>query len=164
MIEVELFSVMSVRQANHWVILLKEKAGPHYLPIWTGSLEARPILLWMGGVTFQRPMTHDLLLTAVERLGAKVTKVAIYGLEKQIVLARIILDKDGQEVALDSRPSDAIALAVRRGIPILVAHEIMQKAGVVLLQRGAETRNTSQDDDRLRVFREFINSLEMNDF
>jgi len=164
MIEVELFSVMSVRQANHWVIVLKEKAGPHYLPIWTGSLEARPILLWMGGVTLQRPMTHDLLLTAVERLGAKVTKVVMYGLEKQIVLARIILDKDGQEVALDCRPSDAIALAVRRGIPILVAHEIMQKAGVVLLQRGAETRNTSQDDDRLTVFREFINSLEMNDF
>lgn len=164
MIEVELFSVMSVRQANHWVIVLKEKAGPHYLPIWTGSLEARPILLWMGGMRFQRPMTHDLLLTAVERLGAKVTKVVMYGLEKQIVLARIILDKDGQEVALDCRPSDAIALAVRKGIPILVADEIMAKAGVVLLRRGAETGNTSQDDDRLTVFREFINSLEMNDF
>jgi bifunctional DNase/RNase len=163
MIEVELFSVMSVRQANHWVIVLKEKAGPHYLPIWTGSLEARPILLWMGGMRFQRPMTHDLLLTAVERLGAKVTKVVMYGLEKQIILARIMLDRDGQEVALDCRPSDAIAVAVRKVIPILVAHEIMQKAGVVLLQRGTETRDASEDDDRLAVFREFINSLEMND-
>jgi len=164
MIEVELFSAMSVRQANHWVIVLKEKAGPHYLPIWTGSLEARPILLWMGGVRFQRPMTHDLLLTAVERLGAKVTKVVMYGLEKQIVLARIILDKDGQEVALDCRPSDAIALAVRKRIPILVADDIIKKAGVVVRQRGTGTHDTSQDDDRLAVFREFINSLEMNDF
>ena len=164
MIEVELFSVMSVRQANHWVIVLKEKAGPHYLPIWTGSLEARPILLWMGGVRFQRPITHGLLITAVERLGAKVTKVVIYGLEKGIVLARIILNKDGREVALDCRPSDAIALAVRQGVPILVADEIMAKAGVVLRQRGAGTSDTSQDDDRLTVFREFINSLEMNDF
>lgn len=164
MIEVELFSVMSVRQANHWLIVLKEKARPHYLPIWTGSLEARPILLWMGGVRFQRPITHDLLITAVERLGAKVTKVVIYGLEKGIVLARIILNKDGREVALDCRPSDAIALAVRQGVPILVADEIMAKAGVVLRQRGAGTSDTSQDDDRLTVFREFINSLEMNDF
>lgn len=164
MIEVELFSVMSIRQANHWVIVLKEKSEPHYLPIWTGSLEARPILLWMGGVRFQRPMTHDLLLTAVERLGAKVTKVAMYGLEKQIVLARMTLAKDGQEVVLDCRPSDAIALAVRQGMPILVADEIMQKAGVVLLQRAAGTRDTSQGDDRLAAFREFINGLEMNDF
>lgn len=69
MIEVELFSVMSVQQANHWAIVLKEKAGRHYLPIWTGSLETRPILLWMGGIRFQRPMHHDLLSTAVERLG-----------------------------------------------------------------------------------------------
>jgi len=146
------------------MVILKERRGARYLPIWTGSLEARPILLWMGGVRFQWPMTHDLLLTAVERLGAKVTKVAMYGLEKQIVLARMILDKDGREVVLDCRPSDAIALAVRQGVPILVADEIMAKAGVVLLQRGAGTSDTSQDDDRLAVFREFINSLEMNDF
>lgn len=86
------------------------------------------------------------------------------GLEKGIVLARIILNKDGQGVSLDCRPSDAVALAVRKGTPILLADGIIRKAGGTLRQRGAQTHDASQDDDRLAIFREFINSLEMNGF
>src|SRR5687768_15149034 len=175
--KVESIRVSLVTQAR--VVILKEVDSERYLPIWIGPYEADAIALELQEVPMQRPFTHDLLRTVISELGATATHVLINDLRDDTFFARIILDVMGRHAEVDSRPSDAIALAVRVKCPIYVDEGVMERAGVTidagtsglseseggLSQEGVEQLSESEaiDDDRLSVFRDFINSLDMDD-
>jgi bifunctional DNase/RNase len=137
------------------VVMLKEKSASRYLPIWIGHFEADAIAIPMQNVPVTRPLTHDLLGNVVSQLGAKLTRVVINELADETFYAKLIIEGDGKTVEVDSRPSDAIALAVRAGVPIFATDAVLDRAGVI---------PESAEEERLSVFRDFINTLDFGDF
>lgn len=126
------------------VILLEDRAGNVALPIWIGPAEAQAIAMHLDGDTPARPLTHDLIKTMLDRLGVALRRVVIRDLRDDTYLAEIVIDQDGQEVAIDSRPSDAIALAVRFGRPIFVRQALFGREALVDL-RGTGGATTTVD-------------------
>ncbi len=123
------------------VVVLREVQGNLILPIWIGPFEAQAIALALGGVRPPRPMTHDLLVSVVQQLGAKLTRLEIHSLEEGTFFSRLVLDPAGiaaasagrfadGSVLIDSRPSDGLALALRMRAPVVLAREVLEKAGV----------------------------------
>ena len=134
------------------ILLLKEEEGDRYLPIWIGASEATAIAVAKDGIEPQRPMTHDLLRTIVEQLGATVDRVVVTGLDAGTFYADLILDRDGEEFTISSRPSDAIALAARAESPVFASAEVLDEAGVELGDAAEE-----EEIERFRVFLDEIN-------
>ncbi len=155
------------------VVVLKEKASERYLPIWIGNNEADAIVIQLQNVPVPRPQTHDLLKSVIGELGAKVTRVIVNDLENDVFFARVNIDIDGRHVEIDSRPSDAIALAVRVQAPIFADATVLDKAGVALdneaatpdaeTQREPPAAVREEEMKKLSVFREFINTLDLDD-
>ena len=158
------------------VVLLKEKTADRYLPIWIGTAEAEAIAVRLQGMAVPRPLTHDLLTTTIEALGAKVMSVVVYDLKNDTFYAKIVLSVDGGQMEIDCRPSDALALAVRVGVPIYAAESVLDKAGIALdresdkrvadeTELDDKTKKVSEDEiKRLSAFREFVDNLDMEDF
>lgn len=174
MIECKIESIRVSLVTQHRVVILKEVDSERYLPIWIGPYEADAIALELQEVPMQRPFTHDLLRAVIGELGATVTHVLINDLRDDTFYARIVLDVQGRHAEVDSRPSDAIALAVRVKCPIYVEENVLERAGVTLEADGdkeeAEVpdgeslpQSDRVDEDRLSVFRDFINSLDIDD-
>lgn len=170
MIEMKVESIRVSLMTQHRVVILKDLNAERYLPIWIGPFEADAIALEMQEVRVARPLTHDLLRTVIYELGATVTHVFINDLRDDTYYARIVLDVRGRHAEIDCRPSDAIALAVRVRSRIFVDDEVLERAAVTLENEGAraedmEMRPTgpAPDDERLSVFRDFINSLDIDD-
>ena len=113
------------------VVMLKEKTAQRYLPIWIGHFEADAIAIPMQNVPVSRPLTHDLLGSVITSLGGKVTQVVINELADETFFAKLIIDDNGRHVEVDSRPSDAIALAIRAKVPIFVEDAVLDQAGMV---------------------------------
>jgi hypothetical protein len=113
------------------IVLLRAAEGPMYLPIWIGHPEAAAILMRLQGQDPPRPLTHDLALSLVESLDADVDRITVTELKDGTFYARITLVRDGAEIEIDSRPSDAIALAIRADAKIFAADEVMDESGVV---------------------------------
>lgn len=154
------------------VVVLKEKEADRYITIWIGADVADAIALRLQDVAVPRPQSHDLMLTLVQELGGAVTKVSVTDLREDTFFATVHIDVDGREVEVDSRPSDAIALAVRAGVPIFVADEVMDRAGIVLdeddeLDEEAEEETprppTQEELEKLAVFRDFVAGLDLDD-
>jgi len=153
------------------VVILKEKDRDRYLPIWIGMTEADAIAFRLQEVTVARPQTHDLLSNVIGELGGVVEQVVVNDLSNDIFFARIRLRQDGREVEIDSRPSDAIALAVRAQVPIYADEQVLEKAGVVLNEEGevelgdeATAPPVSPEElERLSAFRDFISGLDLDD-
>ena len=125
---VEMF-VESVRlhmRSNRHVVILKEPDRERYLPIWIGSAEADAIALRLQGVTPERPLTHDLFATTLDELGVRIRRVVITRLAEETFHARLVLERGGTLIEMDSRPSDALALAVRMDAPIFAAEEVLE--------------------------------------
>jgi len=112
------------------IVLLKTADGNKFLPIWIGHPEAAAILMKLQGTSPQRPMTHDLFTDVVTELKGEIVKVTVTELRENTYFARITIVQDGQEVELDSRPSDAIALAVRCDAQIFAADEVVDESGI----------------------------------
>lgn len=155
------------------VVILKEKNSDRYLPIWIGPAEADAIAVRLQEVSVARPLTHDLLRNILERLGAEVESVVVNDLSNDTFYAQIVLRVNGERVEIDSRPSDAIALAVRAQIPIYAEDAVLEKAGVLLDQEGkpeelttSETISKPNEEElqRMSAFRDFIESLDLDDF
>lgn len=177
MIETVVESIRVSLVTQHRVVILKEVEGERHLPIWIGSYEAEAIAMELQGVTASRPLPYDLMRSIIDDLGGAVERVSVTDLSDDVFYARIILRQNGREIEVDSRPSDAIALAVRARVPIMVDEAVMEKAGVVLsgdddgdieplndsvtpeLERAGDV-----DEERLSVFRDFINTLDLDDF
>ncbi len=138
------------------LVLLKDKDELNFLPIWIGIFEATAIAMEMQGVTPPRPMTHDLIKELIEKLGAKVSKVVISDVKDGTFYANIeIDDKDGKKIVLESRPSDAIAIAVRFSAPLFVAEVVMMQSKLV---------NAEKDAEETKKFKDFIDNMRPEDF
>jgi len=148
--EVVVESVRVHMLSSQHVVLLKETDRERYLPIWIGPWEANAIAASLQGVTSERPMTHDLFATTLGALGVELRRVIVSSLTEETFHATLELERDGQTYTVDARPSDALALAVRTGVRIYASIEVLDRAGV---------EPDSQVDERLEVFREFVNSL-----
>jgi bifunctional DNase/RNase len=139
--------------SSQHVVILRDTGHDRYLPIWIGPWEANAIAMRLQGVTPERPMTHDLFSQALSEVGATLTRIIVSDLSDDTFRARLMLRIDGRDLDLDARPSDAIALAVRTGVPIFATDAVMDRAGVI--PEGAE-------EEKLSVFREFVNSLNVD--
>jgi len=159
------------------VVILKEKAAERYLPIWIGPAEADAIAIKLQGVSVPRPLTHDLLRSVITALGATVNSIIVQDLKNDTFYAKIIFDVDGTQMEIDSRPSDALALAVRAEVPIYADEAVLDKASILLdketgkpisQQAGegkADNKEVSEDElKRMSAFRDFINTLDLEDF
>ena len=174
MIEAIVDSIRVNLVTQNRVLFLRERAGDRHLPIWIGEFEAQAIVLEMQGMSPQRPLPYDLMMSLVGDLDARVVRVIINDLSQDIYYARIVIDRSGETVEIDSRPSDAIAIAVRAHCPIFVDESVLDRAGVSIVDDddsdgaggapiGAETTGGGPDDETLTVFRDFINTLEIDD-
>jgi len=156
------------------VVILKEKESDRYLPIWIGPAEADAIAVRLQDVSVARPLTHDLLRQVILELGAVVQYVFVNDLSNDTFFARIMLRVGDRDLEVDSRPSDAIALAVRSDVPIFADESVLEKAGVRLDEEGqaiegigeAETQKevTEEELEKLSPFRDVIEGLDLEDF
>jgi len=152
------------------VVILKEKASDRYLPIWIGPAEADAIAVQLQDVAVARPLTHDLLRSVIDTLGGVVNHVIVNDLSNDTYYARIILDVNGGSMEIDSRPSDAIALAVRAKVPIFADEQVLEKAGVQLDKDGETVKSGErapldpEELEKMSAFKDFIESLDLDDF
>ena len=155
MIELSLVGVRVELPSNQPIVLLKEAGGDRYLPIWIGAVEATAIAFALQGIETPRPMTHDLMRDILTESQIDVERIVISDLVDQTFYATIRMNANGKTVEVSSRPSDAIALAVRLSTPIFAAEEVLDQAGIEL-----------RDDEETEVekFREFLDQVSPEDF
>ncbi len=151
-IEVEVVGVRVEMPSNQPIVLLKEKSGIRYLPIWVGATEATAIAFAQQGVVPPRPLTHDLFKIAIEELGSKISEVNLTELVNGVFYANLIL---GDSLEISARPSDAIALAIRAGSKICASEQLFVEAGIEI---------PDQADDEVEAFREFLDQINPEDF
>src|ERR1700693_3189710 len=165
LIEVSVDSIRIHMPTAQHLVILKEKEADRYLPIWIGSSEAQAIATKISGNPLGRPLTHDLMATAFSDLGISVKRIVVTRLADQVFYARLYVKQNGRDLDFDARPSDAIALAVRVECPIFVAEEVMESAGITPdadeEAREKDKAETPVDEERLAVFRDFVNSLDL---
>jgi len=149
-------------------VILKEKGTNRYLPIWIGPAEADAIAVKLQNVELSRPLTHDLLQSVISTLGASVDYIVVNGLKDDTFYARLALSVDGVKLDIDSRPSDALALAVRVGAPIYAEESVLDKAGIVLEEETGKPVSEDKVDEQelkgLSAYKDFINTLDLEDF
>ena len=161
MAEVTVHGLKGSLGSRHWAVILKDVNADRYLPIWIGHFQANAIAVQLAGANVSRPLTHDLLKTVIQKGGAKVSHILINDLADNVFYARIIMDVAGRHIKLDSRPSDAIALAVRMEVPIVVDEAVMMRVAVT--PKPESKKIPVEEEDKLIVFRDFIDSLDLDD-
>lgn len=179
--EMEIDSIRVSLENYQRVVILKQKGGDRYLLIWIGTHEAEAIAVRLQDVQVPRPLTHDLLHNAINDLGGTIEKITVSGLENDTYFARIVVRVGEKTVDIDSRPSDALAIAVRAKVPIYVEDDVMEKAGVLLDKEtgnaivgneGASTAEASaprehrapvgkEELKKLSAFQDFIESMDL---
>ena len=177
MVEMTIDSIRVSLMNYQRVVILKEKEAERYLPIWIGPAEADAIAIKLQGVSVPRPLTHDLLRSVITALGATINSIIVQDLKNDTFYAKIIFDVDGTQMEVDSRPSDALALAVRAEVPIYADEAVLDKASILLdketgkpiSQQAGEGKagdeEVSEDElKRMSAFRDFINTLDLEDF
>jgi bifunctional DNase/RNase len=178
MIEMTIDSIRVSLVNYQRVVILKEKMSDRYLPIWIGPSEADAIAVKLQGVAVPRPLTHDLLNSVIDTLGAAVNSIIVSDLKNDTFFAKIILEYDKKQLEIDSRPSDALALAVRTGVPIFADESVLDKVGILLdgetgqpifEERGeVQGRPAKVNDEEMKkkmsAFYDFINTLDLDDF
>ncbi len=174
MIEMSIEAVRVNMQNYARVVVLREKAAERYLAIWIMPPEAEAIALRLGEAQPPRPMTHDLLRNVIEALGGQVQYIVVNELSNDVFHARIVIDASGRQIEIDSRPSDAIALAVRAQVPIYADESVLDQAGFLLEKEeqaegaGAAGESVSkvgpEELEKMSAFKDFIESLDLDDF
>jgi bifunctional DNase/RNase len=160
-IELSVYSVLYSLLARHRVVLLKEVDGERFLPIWIGQYESEAIAMRLQGASVPRPLTHDLLVNVVNEMGGTIRYVIVNDLNNNTFFARIAVEHNEDTQLVDSRPSDAIALAVRAEVPIYADETIMDKASIV---SSPELRiSKPEEEEDLDVFRDFLDTLDLDD-
>ncbi len=164
---------VSIVNYQQRVVILRVKESNRYLPIWIGPTEADAIAFKLQDVAAPRPLTHDLLKTVITTLGAEVKRILVSDLNNDTFYAKIILEVNGTDVEVDSRPSDAIALAVRTDAPIFAHDDVIEKAGVEMDEEGRPVQAEIGEDaaepvkeeefKSLSAFTDFIETLNLDD-
>jgi len=176
MLEMSIDSIRVSLMNYQRVVILREKDSDRYLPIWIGPAEADAIAVKLQDIAVPRPLTHDLLQSVIDKLSANISHIFISDLQNDTFYAKIIIKVNGTDMEIDSRPSDAIALAVRAQVPIYAEDGVMEKAGVQLDKdtgkpvaneraagEGASAEVTPEEQQRMSAFSDFINSLDLDD-
>ena len=172
MIEVIIDSVRVNLMSPSRLVVLREAHGERYLPIWVGPYEAESITVALQEVEVSRPLTHDLIRNILNTFQARIVRIEIVNLRTDIFYGNIVMEQGGRETNIDSRPSDAIALAVRAHVPIYVHPEVMSAASIVPEKdipesaAGSKSRERSapsveESSERLDVFKNFIDKLDL---
>jgi bifunctional DNase/RNase len=156
LIEMSLAGVRIELPTNQPIVLLREAEGERYLPIWIGQPEAAAIALALQGVVTPRPMTHDLLKNILEEMAVTVNDIVITELREGTFYAMINLQRNGSAYEVSSRPSDALALAVRLGCKIFANEDVLAEASILIPSEEA--------DEEVEKFREFLESVNPEDF
>jgi len=178
MVEMSIDSIRVSMMNYQRVVILKEKMAERYLPIWIGPAEADAIAVKLQGVTVPRPLTHDLLSSVIGVLGATVNSIIVSDLKNDTFYAKVVLNVDGEQINVDSRPSDALALAVRVDVPIYTEEAVLDRAGILLdketgkpLTEKGEGGATGKGEEvseeemkKMSAFYDFINTLDLDDF
>ena len=173
-VEVVIDSIRVSLMSQQRIVILREKDAERYLPIWIGPYEAEAITIALQGTEVSRPLTHDLLVSVFRTLNARLVRVEVNSLRDKVYYGNIVAELNGETIDVDSRPSDALALAVRAHIPILVEEDVMEDAGiipednlesdVVLSRRERESLESVEEDpgseERLSVFEDFFEQLD----
>lgn len=157
MIELELVGVRVELPHNQPIVLLKETDGDRFLPIWIGAVEATSIAFALQGVKTARPMTHDLMRDLLEGLRITVERIVVTELRDGTFYAEIQMDRDGERINVSSRPSDAIALAVRSTVPIYAEEGVLSEAGIHL-------EESDDPEAEVEKFKEFLDQVTPEDF
>ncbi len=155
-VAMELLGVRIEYPTNQPIVLLREIGGTRHLAIWIGAMEATAIAYALEGVTPQRPFTHDLLRLTTEALGAEVERVTVTEIRESVYYADLVLAREGKEVHVSSRPSDAIALAARTGAPLFATEDVLADAGIEIQDEDEEAE--------VARFKEFLEDLNPEDF
>ena len=176
MIEMTIDSIRVSVMNYQRVVILKEKSFERYLPIWIGPAEADAIAVKLQDVSVPRPLTHDLLRSVIDTLGATVDHIVVCDLKNDTFFAKIHLRVNNKMMEIDSRPSDALALAVRVAAPIYVDESVMEKAGILLDKETGKaipqalkavensTKPVNEEElKRLSAFKDFVQSLNLED-
>ena len=140
------------------IVLLKTRDGNKFLPIWIGHPEAAAILMKLQGANTPRPMTHDLISDVLGELDVECTKVSVTELRENTFYASITLQLNGREMEIDSRPSDALALAVRTGAPVFARDDVITEGGCVFGDEGEDT------EEVVEKFKDFLDNVTPEDF
>ena len=174
MIEVMIDSIRVSLTSQQRIVLLRRLDEDKYLPIWIGPFEAEAITISLQEIEMARPQTHDLILQILGQMNARLVRVEVVSLKEDVFYGNLVIEKEGQTYQIDARPSDSIALAVRRHVPIWVASDIFDTAGIVvepdMQVEAAEEETTvetpAQEEDqkkRLSVFEDFLQNLDSGD-
>ncbi len=156
MIEMNLAGVRVELPSNQPIVLLRERDGERFLPIWIGAAEAAAIALALQGVVTPRPMTHDLMKNILEEMAVQVQRIVITELRDGTFYAVINMQRNGTSYEVSSRPSDAIALAVRLQCPIFASEEVLAEASILI--------PSGEDEEEVEKFREFLETVNPEDF
>ena len=167
MIEVIIDSIRVSLMSQYRIVILKATNSDRYLPIWIGPCEADAITIELQEMPPQRPLTHDLLKSMIRELGGNVVHILINDLRHDVYYARIVIDIGGKQIEVDSRPSDAVALAVRTKVPIFVAETVMERHSIEpeddVERTLGDMPKEEVDEDRLSAFKDFVNTLDLDD-
>lgn len=168
MIEVVIDSIRVSLMSQQRIVILREVGAERYLPIWIGVYEAEAITIALQEVEVSRPLTHDLIRNIINDLDAQVVRVEVMALREDTFYGNIVVETDSTSINIDSRPSDALALAVRTNVPIKVSRSVMDMAGIIPekdLQEEAEEASAEEaesSEERLSVFEDFLEGLEID--
>lgn len=175
MVEVVIDSIRVSLMSQQRIVILRERQAERYLPIWIGVYEAESITIALQEVEVARPLTHDLLKNIFNQLGARIVRVEVVALRDDTFYGNIVAEVDDRTLNVDSRPSDALAIAVRAHVPILVSRSVMDSAGIIpeedlqdedeegAQKAQAEEPEIEVGEERLSVFQDFLNNLEIDD-
>ena len=156
MIEMKVSGVILDSASRHPIVMLRDMEERRALLIWIGEPEANAILMALEGIQAPRPLTHDLAVLLLGKLDAEIKQVHITDMRDQTFYAEIELVREGKTITVDARPSDAIALALRAGAPILVAADVMTNNSIPI--------NPAKEEEEAEKFREFLQNVKPGDF
>ena len=155
-VAMEVVGVRVELPTNTPILLLRERDGTRYLPIWIGTPEATAIALALEGIETARPLTHDLMKTLLDALGADIERVDVTSLDEGTFFADLVIEAEGEELTISSRPSDAIALATRSGAPVFASRALLDEAGIEI--------HDDTEEEEIERFREFLDDVAPEDF
>jgi len=146
---------------NQPVLLLRERVGERYLPIWIGQSEAASIALQQKGIEPPRPLTHDLIVNLIAAMDRELVEVRIVDMQEGTFYADLIFDDD---LRVSARPSDAVAIALRAEVPIVAEDSVLDEAGLELPDEGVEGESQEGREDEVEKFKEFLDNVSPDDF
>ncbi len=170
MVEVVIDSIRVSLMNQQRIVILRELEAERYLAIWIGVYEAEHLTIALQDVEVSRPLTYDLFTNVIDQLNAEVSHIEVVSLRDETFFGNVVLNVNGSVINIDSRPSDAMNLAVRSGVPILVSREVMESAGIVPDEDDVSIddmedveASAGKEDERLSIFEDFLDQLDIDE-